>query len=252
VDESREAVELVAFDSSVYYIAPSSNDKKTLKELIQNLSPHAMHSYIADEKTMRTKLKGSIVLTVSGNKPVDKREIENRKEHWRYFPLFYFPLGLAMILTALALSSMTKRQSVSIMFIVMILLGERDANAGVMDFRILDRATIAYENGEYEQSVRLFSEYQRLNDTPQVRYNLANALFKAGHYQKARYWYKSVVTNDPMLKEWVRINTALLPAEKGETAQDLAQKKVDLELKTDSKKGNKIVNIVNTTPLFVY
>ncbi len=116
------------------------------------------------------------------------------KEHGVYLQLFYFPLGLAMILIAIALSSMSKRQSVSIAFVAMIFMGVSDGRAGVLDFRILEKAKSAYSHGEYEQSARLFGEYRLLHDSPQVRYNYANALFKAGHYEKARYWYERVET----------------------------------------------------------
>ncbi len=53
VDELEGAIELVAYDSKVYRIAPASQDKKTLKELIANLSPQVMHSSVSDENRLR-------------------------------------------------------------------------------------------------------------------------------------------------------------------------------------------------------
>ncbi|MBV5348135.1 hypothetical protein JZU61_00455, partial [bacterium] len=178
VDEFEGAVELLAFDAKVYRIAPASKDKKTLKELIQNLPPQVMNSEVSDENTLHTVSKVSTIIV--GNKMPDKQEIETLrkpKEHWIYFQLFYFPLGLAMILIAIALSSMSKRQSVSMAFVFMIFMGESDMRAGVMDFRLLEKANDAYLHGEYEQSARLFTQYQRLHDSPQIRYNCGNAFF---------------------------------------------------------------------------
>ncbi|MDO9206620.1 MAG: hypothetical protein Q7T91_00040, partial [Sulfuricurvum sp.] len=49
VAKTEGSVALVAYDAKVYRIAPSSEDKKTLTELILNLSPRVMNSPIADE-----------------------------------------------------------------------------------------------------------------------------------------------------------------------------------------------------------
>ncbi len=253
VDEFEGEVELVAFESNVYRIAPVSKDRKTLKELIQNLSPHVMNTEISDEKNLRNVCKTSGIVIV-GNTMPDKQEIETLrkpKEHWIYFQLFYFPLGLAMILIAIALSSMSKRQSVSMAFVFMIFMGESDMRAGVMDFRLLEKANRAYANKDYEQSARLFTQYQRLHDSPQIRYNCGNAFFKAGQYARARYWYERVVTDDVKLREWVEINLEKLPVEKSEELPK-GTKKSERTVKKETEKVEEVIKIQNATPLFVY
>jgi len=253
IDEFEGDVELVAFDSKVYRIAPVSKDKKILKELIQNLSPHSMNTDISDENNLHTVCKTSTIVIVE-NTIQDRQEIEvlrKPKEHWIYFPLFYFPLGLAMILIAIALSSMSKRQSVSMAFVLMIFTSERDISAGVMDFRILEKANSAYLDKKYEQSAQLFGEYQQLHDSPQIRYNYANALFKAGHYERARYWYERVVTSDPRLREWVEINLKKLPIDKSEKLPKKVNKS-EKKIKKETKKIEEVIQIQNVTPLFVY
>jgi tetratricopeptide (TPR) repeat protein len=135
--------------------------------------------------------------------------------------------------------------------VFMIFMGESDIRAGVMDFRLLKQANYAYLHGEYDQSARLFGEYQRLHDSPQIRYNWANALFKAGHYERARYWYERVGTNDPKLKEWVEINLAKLPIKNNEELQKVV-KKSERMVKKETKKVEKVLGIQNATPLFVY
>ncbi len=253
VDEFEGAIELLAFDSKIYRISPASKDRKTLKELIQNLSPHVMNTEISDEKNVRNVCKTSGIVIV-GNTMPDREEIETLrkpKEHWIYFQLFYFPLGLAMILIAIALSSMSKRQSVSMALVFMIFMGESDIRAGVMDFRLLKQANDAYLHGEYDQSARLFGEYQRLHDSPQIRYNCANAYFKAGHYARARYWYERVVTDDPKLIEWVKINLAKLPIENSEELQKVV-KKSERMVNKETKNVQEVIQIQNATPLFLY
>lgn len=253
VDEFEGAIELLAFDSKVYRIAPASQDKKTLKELIKNLSPRILNSEISDENNVYTVCKTSGIAIV-GNTMPDRQEIETLRkpnEHWIYFQLFYFPLGLAMILIAIALSSMSKRQSVSMALVFMIFMGESDIRAGVMDFRLLKQANDAYLHGEYDQSARLFGEYQRLHDSPQIRYNCANAYFKAGHYARARYWYERVVTDDPKLRAWVEINLEKLPVEKSEELPK-GTKKSERTAKKETEKVKEVIGIQNATPLFVY
>jgi tetratricopeptide (TPR) repeat protein len=255
VDEIQGSVELVAYDSNVYRIAPQSDDKKRLKELISNLSPLLMNDSTSDEKMLRKVCTTSNIVIVSGSKSVNREMVENfskPKEHWLYSSLFYFPLGMAMLCIAIALSSMSKRQGISIVFVVaMIFSGVNESRAGVMDFRLLEKANSAYSHGEYERSARLFNEYRLLHDTPQVRYNYANALFKAGHYEKAKYWYEQVKTSDPKLKEWVRINIGQLPSKKMEKLAK-SEKKSERIVKKEKTKGQKIICIQNATPLFLY
>ncbi|MGZ8546511.1 MAG: tetratricopeptide repeat protein, partial [Sulfuricurvum sp.] len=247
---TKGAIELAAYDVKVYRIAPRSEDKKILQELIKNLSPYIMTSSISNEQLVRQRCTSSVIVFVSGDTSSQDVLIAPQ-EQWEAIPLFYFPLGLAMIVVAFAFSSMSKRQSVSLAFLALLFLGEKNLDAGVMDFQILNHAYRAYERGEYAKSAELFGVYQRLHDTPQVRYNYANALFKAGKYEKARYWYAHVVTDDPKLKEWVEINLAKLPVDKSEKLPKIA-KKSERTVKKEDKKVEEILQIQNATPLFVY
>ncbi len=250
VEQAEGAIELAAYDVKVYRIAPRSEDKTILQELIKNLSPRIMRSSIANEQSVRQRCSSSVIVFVSGDR--SRREVlMAAQEKWEAIPLFYFPLGLAMILVVLALSSMSKRQSVSLVFLALLFLGEKNLDAGVMDFKILKNGYRAYESGEYAKSAELFGEYQRLHDSPQVRYNYANALFKAGEYEKARYWYASVVTNDPKLRRWVQYNMAKLAVK---TREELPKetKKGESTFKKEDKKVEKMIQIHNATPLFLY
>ena len=66
ISSSHGEIELIAFNEKVYRIAPRSEDKTTLKELITNLSPRVMNSLLADEKSMRNRCTSSVILVVSG------------------------------------------------------------------------------------------------------------------------------------------------------------------------------------------
>lgn len=220
-----EEIELVAFDTRLYRIAPLSNDGGILNELIQHLSPSSKPSLysIVEEKLAQNeadmcvvvtsvKIESEQFITVSSLADVEKvhekllqlREKNVLQEH---IPLFFYPLGLAMLLILFALSSMSKRRSVSVaMVLVALSLTPQKGDAGILDFQLLREAKAAYESGEYQKSERLYARYQLQHDSPQVRYNRANALYMSGHFERARYWYERVYTSDPILSERSRHN----------------------------------------------
>ena len=220
-----EEIELAAFDNRLYRIAPRSNDGMILGELIRHLSASSKLSNLAViEEPLRQSSADMIVIVTSKTlenwgyfavaSPADVAKVHQRllvlrektvlQEH---IPLFFYPLGTAMVLILIALSSMSKRRSVSVVT-VMFLLGSlpHKSEAGLFDFQLLREAKVAYENGEYEKSERLYARYQREHDSPQVRYNRANALYMSGHFERSRYWYERVYTSNPLLSERVRHN----------------------------------------------
>lgn len=216
-----ENIELIAFDDSLYSIAPRSNDGAMLAELIKNLKASAKRSNFKDLEERLKQIKGVDMVVVITSEPLvsdffirvsSVDEIENvhekllllRNSHHlqAHIPLFFYPLGLAMILILFALSSMSKRQSIGVgSLLILFFIQPLPSAAGILDFRDLAEAKKAYESGEYQKSEKLFAEYQRTHDSPQVRYNRANALYMSGHYERARYWYRKVYTENLELKE---------------------------------------------------
>jgi tetratricopeptide (TPR) repeat protein len=220
-----EEIELVAFDEKVYGISPRSNDGAILGELIRHLSPSKRFDQpLLDEKLLQRDdadmvvvithqpIEGSSFLRVSSSADiinVHEKLLQLRDAHRlrMHIPLFFYPLGLAMVLILFALSSMSKRQSVSVGTVLILLnLSPESGNAGILDFKLLADASQAYEAGAYEKSERLYGAYQLAHDSPQVRYNRANALYMSGRYARAKYWYEKVYTSDPLLRERVRHN----------------------------------------------
>ena len=220
-----EEIELIAFDDHVYRIAPRSNDGAILGELIQHVSSSLKPSNrtVLEEKLLQTgadmkvivtsnPIESKIFLTVSNSADVAKlheKLIELRDSHHiqAHTPLFFYPLGLAMLLILLALSSMSKRQSVSVGILLCALsFFSAPSDAGILDFQLLRDAKVAYEMGKYEKSEQLYAQYQLKHDSPQVRYNRANALYMSGRYERAHYWYERVHTTDPVLAERTSYN----------------------------------------------
>ena len=121
-----------------------------------------------------------------------KRELKSEKIE-RYTPLFYYPLGLALVLLLIATSSMSKRKEVklpTLLLLSMFLITQGDLKADFLDFMRLDEAKSAYESGEYEKSQKLYSEYASRSKNAQSLYNKANALYKQGKYKEARESYQ--------------------------------------------------------------
>ncbi|HLD22406.1 MAG TPA: hypothetical protein VJA83_00590 [Sulfuricurvum sp.] len=221
-----EEIELVAFDEKVYGISPRSNDGGILGELIRHLSPSSkrFNQILLDEKlSQRDDADMVVVITpqpiesdrfLSVSSSADVKRVHEKLLYLRdahrlraHIPLFFYPLGLAMVLILFALSSMSKRQSVRVgTVLILFSLSPESGKAGILDFKLLRDASQAYEAGAYEKSERLYAQYQREHDSPQVRYNRANALYKCGRYERARYWYKRVYTTDPLLSARVEHN----------------------------------------------
>ncbi|WP_310439549.1 tetratricopeptide repeat protein [Sulfuricurvum sp.] len=241
-----ERIELIAFDDHLYRIVPRSNDGGILAELIKHLAPSAKLSNksILEEKLLQsqadlkivvtsTALKSENFITVSSSadvvnvheKLLHLRETNQKQVH---IPLFFYPLGVAMLLILFALSSMSKRRSVSVSTLLLLFsLDPTSGNAGLLDFRELSEAKATYARGEYEKSERLYTRYQLQHDSPEVRYNRANALYMSGRYERARYWYERVYTTDPILKERTRHNLQ----------KSIAKIKITQSRKVDEDKG---------------
>lgn len=226
-------IAVLAFDEKgIYRIAPLSDDYPILFLLVQHLPRTGAGVELsgilsavagmedidlavivtAKRRTAAEETERLMVLHEAGAVGAVADRLNQRKEVRRmaaHIPLFYYPLGLAMILIWIALSSMSKRRAVALAALAALLgVNETPASAGVTDFVLLRKAQEAYTNGEYSESAAWFGRYQQSHDSPQVRYNRANALYKAGRYEQAEFWYSRVYTDDAELEMRRRYNLA--------------------------------------------
>ena len=114
--------------------------------------------------------------------------------------LFGVPLGLALAVFVLAMTSLGDKVS-KIVIIVLAFVGI-SANAGIVDFAYLHFASKEYSKGHYEDSARLFATI----DSEYARYDRANALYKAGKYQEALSLYRQIRSHEPLFKSKVYYN----------------------------------------------
>ena len=128
----------------------------------------------------------------------EKKELKS-EEIARFIPLFYYPLGLALILLLIATSSMSKRVKVELPFAFLLfalMAYQPNAQAGLLDFNTLSKAKKAYENAEYENAAALYLEYAQSGDNPQSYHNAANALYKLNQYEEAIALYEKAHFTD--------------------------------------------------------
>ena len=132
----------------------------------------------------------------------EKKELKSQ-EIARFIPLFYFPLGLALIILLIATSSMSKRESVqlpSAFLLFGLLFSYQNAEAGMLDFMDLKEAKQAYEKGDYAKSAEIYNKYGKSSNSAQSQYNNANALYKLEKYDEAIKSYQKANFRDDELK----------------------------------------------------
>lgn len=213
-----ENISLIGYDVRLYRISPATTDTAMMAALIKGLDADAMRYEESDVKKVAALGSGEEVQIIIGDPreeytaqhPLLREKIEKLKSAHRlhaHIPLFYYPLGLAMLLILIALSSMSKRRSVPLAALLALLcLSELPSPAGILDFQELGAGYEAYEKGQYHDSAEHFKAYQKRHDSPEIRYNLGNAYYKAKEYEKAHYWYGRVTANDPDLLQKTAYN----------------------------------------------
>lgn len=127
-----------------------------------------------------------------------KKELKSQQIE-KYIPLFYYPLGLALLILLIATSSMSKRVQVKVpaAFIATFFLSHvSNLNATVLDFMDLKEAKKAYEQKEYEKSAQLYDNYAKSSQNGASYYNAGNAFYKKGEYKQALQNYKKAQFSD--------------------------------------------------------
>ncbi|WP_428739210.1 VWA domain-containing protein [Sulfurimonas sp.] len=130
---------------------------------------------------------------------VAQKKERKSKKITKYIPLFYYPLGLAMLIFLIATSSMSKRKKVEVpasIILVLSLMNGVNLKAGVLDFVDLNNAKTAYEKGEFEKAQDVYKEYAKQHKNDASYYNSANSLYKQKEYKKAISQYKKAHFSD--------------------------------------------------------
>jgi Ca-activated chloride channel family protein len=164
----------------------------------------------------------------------------------RYIPLFHIPIGFALFLLLIAMSSMSKREVVNIpsAFIVALLLSASvPSNAGILDFKLLSDAKKAYENKEYKTSSSLYETYVKKHDVSEANSNYASSLYKEKNYSKAIDYYKKVhfPQKEKQADVLYNLGNAYAKAQQFEQAIETYKQSLSLKASEDAKANKKIV-----------
>ncbi len=182
-------------------------------------------------------------------KTVQKKELKARTIE-KYIPLFYIPLGMAMLLVLIALSSMTKRTKVyvpSMIILPLLLFGSIELKAGLLDFLDVKEAKETYAKKDFSQSAKKFETYAKQSDKPSAYYDAGNAYYKADRYEKAIEMYKKVHTKDVslMAKNFHNLGNALAKTQKYKEAveayEDALKLKEDEETRHNLEEVKKLL-----------
>ncbi|NPA29983.1 MAG: tetratricopeptide repeat protein [Epsilonproteobacteria bacterium] len=118
----------------------------------------------------------------------------------KYTELFYYPLGLAVLLLPLGLFSVGRAGRVAAVLWLALAGGVPDARAGLLDFWTIRRAEEAYRQGDYRLSAKLFEALARKTNRAEAWLSLGDAYYRLGAYAKACEAYARVVTTDTRLE----------------------------------------------------
>lgn len=162
------------------------NSKIIVSKLNENISELATQSggvYIQNTtSTQDIKAMLSEIASHSEEKELKSEEVP------RYTPLFYFPLGLALMLLLIAISSINKRVKTGVapmLMLLALLSANQEVNAGMLDFMELNEAKEAYENKDYDKASKIYESHANKTQNGESFYNAGNAYYKQEKYAQA-------------------------------------------------------------------
>jgi len=163
----------------------------------------------------------------------EKKELKSQ-EIERTKPLFYYPLGMAMLFLLFATSSFGR--GTKSLFVALALLSfHQDADAGMFDFMKLQEAKKAYESGEFDKAAQLYEAHATKSQNPQSYYNTANAYYKQGKYKEAAEAYKKAAFEDDDSRAKNLSNLGNAYAKSGDLQKAIASYEESLKIKEEKE-----------------
>ena len=164
----------------------------------------------------------------------EKKELRT-EEITKFIPLFYYPLGLAILILLFATSSFSKQnlsKFFSLLLLASLFMSPQNAKAGLFDFSELDDAHKAYNKGEFDKSQKLYGHYASTTKDSESYYNEGNAFYKEGKFDKALNAYNKASFKDTLSqsKKYANIGNSYVKQQKKDSLQK-AQKAYEKSLK---------------------
>jgi len=223
--DKNTRVGIIAFDDDVYLLSPLSFDhqgvlyllqhlksdvifraKKNFMKLIDSVTYNAKSKYLFVITNTQEDFSKEIALAKKKNihlffitpqtnikeiqKIASSFDTSKIQQLQKYTPLFYYPLGLALLLFLIATSSLSSRWQKTFLILFLFSFPLSNAKAGIFDFIQYHKAKQAYENGQYKIAEQIYLQYAKQKDEPTLYYDLANTFYKEKKYKKAIFFYK--------------------------------------------------------------
>lgn len=165
----------------------------------------------------------------------EERELKS-EEIQKHKPLFYYPLGVALLILLIATSSLGRiKTGASIFILSFVLFNASHVEAGIFDFMELKKAREAYESGSYGESAKLYDEHAKNSQNPRSYYNAANAYYKDKKYNEAIESYKKAAFEDENLKAKNLSNLGNAYAKNGDLQKAAESYEESLKIKDDKE-----------------
>lgn len=202
-----------------------------LNEKIADLATKTLGVYI-ENTTSSNDIKTMLreIMSKSEERELLSQEIEKNR------PLFYYPLGMALLILLIATSSFHKKSRAgvpSIFILFSLLFSNQHAEAGIFDFLDLKKAKEAYESGDYENSAKLYKEYANESKNGESYYNAANGYYKQKKYKEAIESYKKATFEDEDKRAKNLSNLANAYAKDGDLQKAIESYEESLKIKED-------------------
>ncbi len=206
-----------------------------LNENIADLATSTGGVYIKN-----TTSTADIEAMLSEIKSVGKTKEFKSEEVHKYIPLFYYPVGLALIILLIATSSIGRRvevqlPSVFVLFVLLLTVG--DVKAGVLDFMELKEAKEAYEAGNYEKSAKLYEIYGEQSKSGESFFNAGNSLYKQKKYEEAVKSYERASFDDESqrAKNFSNMGNAYAKGQNLQKAVESYEKSLEIQEDKDTR-----------------
>ncbi|BDY12565.1 vWA domain-containing protein [Hydrogenimonas cancrithermarum] len=158
--------------------------------------------------------------------------------------LFYYPLALALLVLPFGLYSVGRGSHAAVLLLFSgMFCAVPKAEAGLLDFRLIEQGAKAYREGHYKESVEVFEKLSLKSPKSEVWFDLGNSYYKSGRYKMALDAYEKVVTSDTAIEKAKLYNMANCYVRLGELekAAELYRKVLKMGKDVDAKANLELV-----------
>ena len=167
-------------------------------------------------------------------KSISKAKELKSEEISKYKPLFYYPLGVALLLLLIATSSFSKivkPELASLLLLCMLGVFSTEIKASMLDFVELEKAKEAYEKQEYKKASEIYENYANKSQMGEGYFNAGNAYYKLKDYKKAVEAYERALfdRDDMRAKNFSNLGNAYAKSGELQKAVDVYESSLELE-----------------------